>query len=271
MIPKTSSSQASSLTLNPKQFRTAWTVDPTTGVYSSSIRTPTGIAADPPLTSHGSLQADELGRHLTTLEPPIDAVYSSPYYRCLQTISPFVKLRQRQQKEKDTSSSQDLATSIRPDHGIAEWFGAAPFQHPRPASSEVLKSMFPAYSLDYASTKAASDKGETLPQLYERVASAMRAIVERCDEEGHRAIVLCTHAAVVIALGRVLTGDMPETPDVDDFQAYTCGLSTYRRVASIAEEGGVEQRPAPGKHSFFPSQDIRERPESRQIWKRNEG
>ena len=200
-------------------------MDPVTGVYSSSIRTPTGIAADPPLTSHGTLQADELGRHLLTLDPPIDAVYSSPYYRCLQTIAPFVELR----RQRSPSSENDAAASIRPEHGIAEWFGAAPFDHPRPASAETLKPMFPAYSLDYASTRAASSKGETLPQLYERIASALRAIVEQCDAQGHRAIVLCTHAAVVIALGRVLTGDMPDTPDVEDFQAYTCGLSTYRR------------------------------------------
>lgn len=89
--------------------------------------------------------------------------------------------------------------------------------------------MFPAYDVDYDTVKKASRKGETLTQLYERVAETVRGVVQRCDAEGHRAIVLCTHAAVVIALGRILTGQIPETPDVDDFGAYTCGLSTYRR------------------------------------------
>lgn len=209
----------------PLQFRTAWTVDPITGVYSSNVPSPTGIAADPPLTSHGTHQAAELGQHLLTLTPPIDAIYSSPYYRCLQTITPYVNLK----------GSNAL---IRPEHGIAEYFGSAPFNHPEPANSDVLKAMFPSYDVDYDTVKKASRKGETLTQLYERVAETVRGVVQRCDAEGHRAIVLCTHAAVVIALGRILTGQIPETPDVDDFGAYTCGLSTYRRKEGEDAVGG---------------------------------
>ncbi|KAG9254953.1 histidine phosphatase superfamily [Emericellopsis atlantica] len=197
-------------------FRTAWSVDHKTGVYSSSVRSPTGIAADPPLTSHGTQQAAELASHLITLRPAIDAVYSSPYYRCLQTITPYVELAGRD-------------TLIRPEHGIAEWFGAAPFDHPQPADAETLKGMFPAYDMDYVSTRQASRRGETLPQLYERVAVAVQALIAKADVEGHRAIVLCSHAAVVIALGRILTRDIPDEPDRVDFKAFTCGLSTYRR------------------------------------------
>lgn len=163
-------------------------------------------------------------------------MYSSPFYRCLQTITPFVELKQRQLSHSDsgaagsTSSSQHAtATTILPENGIAEWFGAAPFDHPQPAPAEVLKPMFPAYCVDYVPAQTPSRKGETLAQLYERIATTVRAIVERCDAEGKRAIVLCTHAAVVIALGRILTGKVPEDPEVDDFQAFTCGLSVYRR------------------------------------------
>jgi len=206
-------------------FRTAWQVDPITGVYSSTVPSPTGIPADPPLTSHGTQQAAEMGQHLLTLDPPIDAVYSSPYYRCLQTITPFVNLR-----------GDD--TLIRPEAGIAEYFGSAPFDHPQPADPAVLREMFPAYDVSYESVRKASRKGETLTQLYERVAETMRGVVERCDAEGHRAVVLCTHAAVVIALGRILTGRIPETPDVDDFGAFTCGLSTYRRGPGRDAVGG---------------------------------
>jgi len=98
--------------------------------------------------------------------------------------------------------------------------------------------MFPAYDVDYDTVRKASRKGETLAQLYQRVAETVRGVVERCDAEGQRAIVLCTHAAVVIALGRILTGQIPETPDVDDFGAYTCGLSTYRRKEGEGAVGG---------------------------------
>jgi transcription factor C subunit 7 len=49
--------------------------------------------------------------------------------------------------------------------------------------------------------------------------------------------VLCTHAAVVIALGRVLTGVMPAHVDEEDFAAYTCGVSVYRRKRRRVEDG----------------------------------
>ena len=162
-----------------------------------------------------------------SIETPIDVVYSSPYYRCLQTITPYVNLRR--QHEERGQKPPTAASTIRPERGIAEWFGAAPFQHPEPAPAETLRTMFPAYSMDYVSAQTPSRMGETLAQLYERVAAAVRGIIEQCDAEGHRSIVLCTHAAVVIVLGRVLTGDIPTSSEVDDFQAYTCGLSLYRR------------------------------------------
>ncbi|KAF4124207.1 hypothetical protein GMORB2_5923 [Geosmithia morbida] len=190
-------------------FRSAWSVDHTTGAYTSTVRSPTGIPADPPLTSYGKRQATEMAAHLATLEPAIDAVYSTP--------------------APSSHSAVPASAVIRPEHGISEWFGSAPFEHPRPAEGQVLKGMFPAYSLEYESARRPSTKGETVAELYARVGEVVEAVVRRSEAEGHRSIVLCTHAAVVIALGRVLTGRVPESPDVRDFQAYTCGLSTYTR------------------------------------------
>jgi transcription factor C subunit 7 len=170
-----------------------------------------------------------MGKHLMTLDPPIDAVYSSPYYRCLQTITPFVELKQQQLKEELGTTHGSAAATICPEHGLGEFFGAAPFDHPTPASHKRLKELFPAYDDSYVSAIKPSRKGETIEDLYGRVAAAVRGIIERCDVEGKRAVVLCTHAAVVIALGRVLTGRVPEAVEEEDFHAFTCGLSTYRR------------------------------------------
>ncbi|EGY15015.1 hypothetical protein VD0002_g4112 [Verticillium dahliae] len=226
-------------------FRSNWLVDPATGDYSSSIRSPTGIASDPALTAHGVDQAKELGAHLLTVSPPIEAVYSSPYYRCLQTITPFVELKaeevQRQTSASsvtvaggtnvagETVSTQSAATSIRPESGIAEWYGTAPFEHPTPATAEVLKPMFPRYDETYRTAVVPAVKGETIEGLYERVAAGVGAIIDQCDAEGIRAVVLCSHAATIVAMGRVLTGEIPNTVDVEDFRAFTCGLSIFRR------------------------------------------
>lgn len=52
-------------------------------------RTPTGIPTDPPLTAKGVEQSRELAEYLAQVDPPIDRIYSSPFYRCLQTLKPF--------------------------------------------------------------------------------------------------------------------------------------------------------------------------------------
>ncbi|KAF4505406.1 hypothetical protein G6O67_007360 [Ophiocordyceps sinensis] len=230
-------------------FRSNWLVDPVTGAYSAYIPSPTGIPADPALTSHGVSQARELGRHLVDLDPPVEAVYSSPFYRCLQTLGPFLRLRlQKQQHDRSASGpaagDDGVAASIRLEHGIREWFGSAPFSHPQPADTTVLKSLFPAIDEDYVPIVVPSPRGETLAQLQERVALALRGIVEQCDAQGVRSALLCTHAAVVIVLGRILTGHVPDSIDAEDFCAYTCGLSVFHRG-----EGGRSEASLPADSS----------------------
>lgn len=51
------------------------------------------------------------------------------------------------------------------------------------------------------------------------------------------AILICTHAASMIAIGRVLTGMMPEDLGEDDFKTYTCGISKFERRALKGPEG----------------------------------
>jgi transcription factor C subunit 7 len=207
------------------QFRPHVLVDPSTGTYTSLL-SPTKIPGDPPLTAHGVDQAEQLADHLLCLEPPIEAVYSSPYYRCLRTIEPFVKKRHASRNGDQTSGDSLL---IRPEHGLGEWFGRAPFEHPQPASTSVLKPMFSCFDETYQSGFQVPKNGESLEGLFSRVARVLESIIDQCDEQGIKSVVLCTHAAVVIALGRILTGEYPERIDVDDFHAFTCGLSTFRR------------------------------------------
>ncbi len=67
-----------------------WTVDAATGAYTTNTRTPTGIPSDPALASYGVDQAKQLAAKLVTLKPPPNMVYSSPFYRCLETLKPAV-------------------------------------------------------------------------------------------------------------------------------------------------------------------------------------
>ena len=227
-------------------------------MYTSAVKPPTGIAADPALTAHGVDQARDMAAFLTTLNPPIEAVYSSPYYRCLQTITPFVDLVNGGSSAADFLAGGALMgarlTLIRPESGLSDWYGSAQFDQPRPAAPDVLKRMFPAYDEDYQSAVVPTIRGEDLDELHDRVAVALRAIIEQCDREGRKAVVLCTHAAVIIALGRVLTGAMPVNIAEEDFRAFTCGLSVFRRQArsdtapkgqAIKEEDDQQYRASP--------------------------
>lgn len=120
---------------------------------------------------------------------------------------------------------------IRVEAGISEWYGLAPWEHPTSAPLAELAPLFPQSPLDstYQSRVTPPRHGESIAQLHERVAAALAAIIEQSDAEGARAVVLNTHAAVMIALGRVLTGNMPASVEEEDFRAFTCGLSVYRR------------------------------------------
>lgn len=73
------------------QFRSNWVTD-NQGNYSAIITSPTGIPSDPPLASHGEDQARELAAHLVALDPKIERIYSSPFYRCLQSITPISEM-----------------------------------------------------------------------------------------------------------------------------------------------------------------------------------
>jgi transcription factor C subunit 7 len=126
---------------------------------------------------------------------------------------------------------------------IREFFGRAHFHHPSPASTSVLATHFPSVDPTYTPIITPSTKGETIPGLHNRLAFALRHIVQDLDNHPAkpRSVLICSHAATIIAIGRVLTGRMPEDESEHDFDAFTCGLSKFnRRVRSpVSTSSGV--------------------------------
>jgi broad specificity phosphatase PhoE len=51
-----------------------------------------------------------------------------------------------------------------------------------------------------------------MEEIHRRTKRALGRIIERADHEGVKCLVLCTHAATNIALGRALTGDPEVRP-----------------------------------------------------------
>lgn len=76
-------------------------------------------------------------------------------------------------------------------------------------------------------------------ELHERVRNALDHIITTLDNDPAqpKTLLICSHAATIIAAGRVLTGQMPEDPDTDDFQCFTAGLSKFVRKSSDPARG----------------------------------
>ncbi|KAK4989881.1 C6 zinc cluster transcription factor-like protein [Elasticomyces elasticus] len=213
-------------------FRSNWETNPHTGTYTATVRTPTNIPSDPALASYGVQQAAELAQHISTLSPTPDVVYSSPFYRCLQTIRPAVEIL-AERRGKDIK--------VRCENGLGEFYGLARFDHPSPAILEVLHTHFDTLNPIYKPVIMPSAKGESIEALHDRIAYCLHHIIKSldADPDGPRALLICTHAASMIVIGRVLTGRMPGNPEEDDFQCFTCSLSKFTRRSIVK---GIENK-----------------------------
>jgi transcription factor C subunit 7 len=169
-------------------------------VHPPSIQSNQGVRADPALAAHGITQTKQLTKHILSLPHKPQKIYCSPYYRCIQTIVPLAK---------------ELQLPIYLDEGIGEWYGLLHHSqspdHPTPLDVDQWPKFFPDVDFRRGETGIIGDRrGETLKTIHERVQQALEVIIRQADMEGLHTILLCTHAATNIALGRALTGD----PDV---------------------------------------------------------
>ncbi|GLB06389.1 hypothetical protein AtubIFM57258_001694 [Aspergillus tubingensis] len=266
--------------------RLNWTIDYKTGTYHAQFPTPTGNPADPTLTSHGVRQSHELAAHFTSdnISPKPFRIYSSPFYRCLQTIQPTVEALKQQHQQQQANATPGTNNeppaidthadlTVRTEPGLGEWFGPTTFfHHPTPAPASVLSTHFPTilpsqHEHTYKPILHPSTRGETIAQLHDRVATTLSALITSVDEEistiekslppaqrTSKAILICAHAAPLIAMGRALTGIMPGDTSVEDFKVYTAGVSTFVRrrggegesVREDGEEVGDGGELAPG-------------------------
>ena len=240
-------------------IRLPYFLDGITGIYSSNTPYPTNLPGDPPLTAKGVEQTHELAQHLSSILGPAAEsdtlrVYSSCFYRCPQTLKPWVELMK---------AEKGLDLKVRGETGIGEWFGYAKrFTHPVPMPPQGLnEKFFPFIDPDYSAGRnlGPDAHGETIEGLHDRLARNLQFIIRAVEAEyretgrGEEDITLlcCFHAAPLIASGRVLTGQVPEDWNVDDFQCFTAGLSKYTR-----KEPPVTSSQPPKSTSLFSSPSI---------------
>jgi transcription factor C subunit 7 len=130
---------------------------------------------------------------------------------------------------------------VRPNTGL----------HPLPGPASELQNFFPR--IDPSSHEpllVPSRTGETVEQLHERAKTVMDGLIERLDGDEHeqavRSILICSHAATIIALGRALTGN-PEL----DVRTGCCSVSRYRRRPGTDGTLGVWECEENGETTFL--------------------
>jgi transcription factor C subunit 7 len=132
---------------------------------------------------------------------------------------------------------------------VGEWFGAAPFEQPGPGDWQFLRDKYFPW-LEERESRIVPDRcGESIAVLHDRLARALEMIVREVDREYEElgrggedvTVLICGHAAGIIASGRVLTGKMPEDSSEEDFKCFTCGLSRFvRREKQTVQSSGNE-------------------------------
>ncbi|KAF7347792.1 PGAM-domain-containing protein [Mycena venus] len=201
---------------------------------NSNWKNETGLPRDPPLAVFGVSQAQEVAEYFLTLpeaQRPT-AIFSSPYYRCLQTSKPV---------------SNALGIPVYVEHGLSEWYSpVAPGTglHPRPGSAASLRAYFDEIDADaWASIWYPPRVGEDVAEVHARTAGFLDAFVPEVERacpggRAHTRILLVSHAATTIALARALVGD-PALP----MRAGCCSLTeVVRKRDVIPILGGWEPR-----------------------------
>ncbi|KAI0094659.1 histidine phosphatase superfamily [Irpex rosettiformis] len=177
----------------------------------------TGLPRDPPLAAYGHTQAAEVAGYFLSLpedERPT-AIFSSPYYRCLQTTKPI---------------SMALNVPIYVEHGLSEWYSPVELGtglHPRPFPAHRLQDYFSEIDPSWSSIYYPSRKGEDVDQCHDRTEAVLYHLVNEVEsrfEGQHKRILLVSHAATIIAVNRALLGDR-EAP----MRIGCCTLSEFQR------------------------------------------
>ncbi|KAI9489997.1 histidine phosphatase superfamily [Zychaea mexicana] len=152
---------------------------------------PTNRAHDPPLSKVGLKQARELGNYLK--DKGIQRAYCSPFYRCLQTVSPLIK---------------DTGIPLYIDNSMSEWYGKAYDKYQQPASIQELKEQhFPFLQTGHVSSIPLPEGCETVKMCHQRSKEGLNKLLNQLDNEadgGPETILLVGHAASVITAVRAL-------------------------------------------------------------------
>ncbi|KAI7880252.1 histidine phosphatase superfamily [Mucor mucedo] len=154
---------------------------------------PTNLRNDPPLSDFGRQQSLELAAYLK--DKSIDRIYSSPFYRVLETVYPLVL-------------ECDMPLFI--DNAMAEWYGLTHGRYLPCAPLPELKKLFPKLNIEHHSSSIPlPTEVETEHDCHLRVKKGLDILVDELDSDKGQpqTILLSGHAASAICAVRALLND----------------------------------------------------------------
>ncbi|WFD03143.1 hypothetical protein MOBT1_001832 [Malassezia obtusa] len=201
------------------------------------------VARDPPLTAHGDAQARDMAEFFAAMpadERP-ELVISSPYSRCITTVLPTV---------------ERLGLELVVEPGLAEWFPPVwPERtglHPTPRRAEHVQRHYAQVSTRWTPLLYPDPHGETIADVHHRMHACFARIEARLAAWGIRRVLLVSHAASSIALGRMLLSGGEIERATHAIRAGTASVSKYTR------EGDAWVQAYNGNTSFLPGGSERE-------------
>lgn len=193
---------------------------------------PTGVDSDVPLAKHGIDQAKELAHYIVSLDNQPELIFSSPFYRCIQTSEPIADI---------------LELPIQIERGLGEWYRPDRPIIPVAAPIETLEHFFPGkVNPKWESISVVSDKGETEINLFKRCADLWPKFIGKIENEypNVETILIVTHAATKAALGMSLMGysnwKEPLDEDGSIIRSGSCSLDKYEVHLTGSIEAGEE-------------------------------
>lgn len=204
---------------------------------------PTGVDSDVPLAAHGVEQAHELGNYMSSLHTQPELIFSSPFYRCLETSKPIF---------------EELEVPVIVERGIGEWYKPDRPVIPEPASFEKLQSLFPGMlKTPWGTTVVPSSQGETEEEVFSRCGRFWPQFIQRVENQypNVECIMLVTHAACKIALGMQLLRKQdvraPINEQGDFIRSGSCSLDKFEMRATGRDEASENAESTADKHAPF--------------------
>ncbi|CAI4745613.1 BBL_G0045470.mRNA.1.CDS.1 [Saccharomyces cerevisiae] len=195
---------------------------------------PTGIDNDVPLSEHGVEQAHELANYISKLDVKPEMIFSSPFYRCLETSKPTVEA---------------LKIPLYVDRGVGEWYKPDRPIIPEPATHEVMSKFFPSMiSPDWEPSIIPSNKGETEEDIFERCHKFWPVFIDRVERKfpNVKTIMVVTHAATKSALGMNLLKFSSAKEPIDNKGTFirngSCAIDKFELVKGENESIPFEER-----------------------------